>query len=73
MAFSTLVTVFFSRGRTAVMIGLMIFFVQYFVSFAVDDPKISQNQKNAASLLPLVAFRLSMISLIEYEIGGKGI
>lgn len=73
LGYSTLMTAFFSKARTAVVFALLVFFVSYFVSFSVDDRNIDESKKNAASLLPLTAFSLSLGNLSKFEIGGSGI
>ena len=73
LAFSVLMSMFFSRSRTALLMGIMVFFASYFISFAVEDANVSQGEKIAASLLPNIAFSLSAGVLAEFEKGQVGI
>ena len=73
MAFSFFISVFFSRARSAVMVGLMIYLVSYFLVFAVDDPKVPESEKLAASLMPPMAFSLGITTLATLEAGQVGV
>ena len=73
MAFSVFISVFFSRAKTALTLGIMIFIITFFVSFAVDDPSSSGSDKRVASIIPSVAFILGLKVIIELEIGKVGI
>lgn len=73
MTFSIFVSVFFSKSRSAVVLGLMVFFVSYFVSFAVNDSSESRPNKTLASLLPNIAFSLAFGVLASFEQGQSGI
>ncbi|CAG9318442.1 unnamed protein product [Blepharisma stoltei] len=73
IAFSVLMSMLFSKSRTAVMLSLMLFFISYFISFAVMDPILSFGQKAAASLLPNVALYLGIDILAKLEEGRSGV
>ena len=73
MTFSIFLSTFFSRSRTAVLIGVPIFLGSYFASFAVSDPTVSQATKVASSLLPTVAFDLATAYLCLVETGEDGV
>lgn len=73
MAFSLLMSVFFSKTKTALTIGLMIFIGSFFIYFAVDDPNLEMARKQVASLIPSIAFSFGLMVMIELEIGVAGI
>ena len=73
IAFCFLIQTFFSRGRTAVIVGLMLFLVMYFISFAVVGSDIPESSKNPASLLPPIAFVLGANNLGNFEKGRFGV
>jgi ATP-binding cassette subfamily A (ABC1) protein 3 len=72
IAFSIFLSVFFSKSRSAVLIGVPVFIGSYFVSFAVKDPLMSMNKKAGASLLPCVAFSLATDVITNLEKGQAG-
>jgi ATP-binding cassette subfamily A (ABC1) protein 3 len=72
IAFSIFLSVFFSKSRSAVLIGVPVFIGSYFVSFAVNDPLLSMNKKAGASLLPCVAFSLGTNVITRLEQGQRG-
>jgi len=71
IAFCFLIQTFFSRARTAFLIGIMLFLAQYFVSMGMTDA--DENGKNGVSLLPPAAFALACNNLGNYEAGRIGI
>ena len=73
MVFSIFLSMFFSRSRTAVLLGVPIFIGSYFVSFGVSDPSVSLSNKLAGSLLPTVAFDLGTAYLCIVESGEDGV
>lgn len=73
IAYSILITVFFSRSRSAVMVGLMIFISTYFISFGLNDKNTDEDSKNAASLIPNVALALACNVLSGFEQGQSGV
>ncbi|CAG9326092.1 unnamed protein product [Blepharisma stoltei] len=73
LAFSVFISTFFSKSRSAVMLGLMAFLISYFISFAVTDPTLDQSSKTAASLLPNVALALGCDVLSKFEDGQAGV
>ncbi|CAG9334834.1 unnamed protein product [Blepharisma stoltei] len=73
MAFSILISMLFSKSRSAVMLGLMVFLISYFISFAVTDPTLDEGSKTAASLLPNVALTLGIDVLAQLENGQVGV
>ena len=72
LAFSIFMSVFFSKSRSAVLVGIPIFLGSYFVSFAVDDPLMSTNKKAGTALLPCVAFSLGTKVITSLETGQMG-
>ncbi|CAG9334832.1 unnamed protein product [Blepharisma stoltei] len=73
MTFSILISMLFSKSRSAVMLGLMIFLISYFMSFAVSDPSLDESSKTAASLLPNIALTLGCDVLAQLENGQVGV
>jgi len=70
--FSYLISVFFSRAKTASSLGIVIFIAAYFPTFAVSDGSIATSTKMAASLLCPTAFGLSVNALGNLENNGAG-
>ncbi|CAG9322388.1 unnamed protein product [Blepharisma stoltei] len=73
ISFAVLISVFFSRAKAALALGLMVFLGLFFVFFAVDDPYLDHTQKFLASFIPTVAFGLSTGILCELEKGQAGV
>ncbi|CAG9334836.1 unnamed protein product [Blepharisma stoltei] len=73
MTFSIFISMFFSKSRSAVMLGLMTFLITYFISFAVTDHTLDQGSKTAASLLPNIALALGIDVLVQMETGQVGV
>lgn len=73
MCFSLLISVFFSRSKSALTLGMMVFIATFFVIFAVDDPNLETSKKKLGSLVPSVAFTLGIVVMIEFEIGQTGL
>ena len=73
ISFSIFLSMFFSKSRSAVLLGVPLFIGSYFVSFAVIDPSISLNKKTGASLLPTVALDLATTYLTVVETGQAGV
>ncbi|OMJ73736.1 hypothetical protein SteCoe_27506 [Stentor coeruleus] len=73
LSFSIFLSMFFSKSRSAVLVGVPVFLGSYFVSFAVNDPLVSMNKKSGASLLPTVAFTLATNVITQLETGEAGI
>jgi len=71
IAYCFLIQAFFSRARTAFLLGIMVFLVQYFISFGVASA--SGNAKNGVSLLPPAAFALACNNLGNFEKGRFGV
>lgn len=73
MCFSLLISVIFSKSRSGVLVGLMLFFISYFISFAVDDQDRPYGSKSAASLMLNTALGLTMGVLSKLESGQQGV
>ena len=73
ITFSMLLSVFFSKSRSALLVGVPLFIGTYFISFAVSDPLITMNKKAGASLLPCVAFSVGTNVITNLETGQIGI
>eukprot|EP00735_Rhodelphis_limneticus_P009137 TRINITY_DN2560_c0_g1::TRINITY_DN2560_c0_g1_i1::g.19179::m.19179 TRINITY_DN2560_c0_g1::TRINITY_DN2560_c0_g1_i1::g.19179 ORF type:complete len:1829 (-),score=670.14,sp/Q84M24/AB1A_ARATH/37.15/0.0,ABC2_membrane_3/PF12698.2/1.1e-20,ABC2_membrane_3/PF12698.2/2.6e-40,ABC_tran/PF00005.22/8e-28,ABC_tran/PF00005.22/9.3e-22,AAA_21/PF13304.1/3.6,AAA_21/PF13304.1/0.00028,AAA_21/PF13304.1/1.1e+02,AAA_21/PF13304.1/0.00011,AAA_15/PF13175.1/1,AAA_15/PF13175.1/5.1e+02,AAA_15/PF13175.1/0.52,ABC2_membrane/PF01061 len=72
IGFCFLISVFFSRAKTAAFLGVLIFFAAFFFYFGVSDPEMSNSSKSLASLSPPVAFGLAMSTLATLEAGQTG-
>ncbi|RYY36221.1 hypothetical protein EON62_01915, partial [archaeon] len=68
-----LVSVFFSRAKTAATVGVVLFLATFFPWFAVNGADMSNSSKGAASLLSTTAFGLGLDQLAAYEDNGQGI
>eukprot|EP01038_Epipyxis_sp_PR26KG_P005748 gene5748-7937_t len=64
---------FFSRSKTASLLGPMIFFASYFPFYAVNDPQFSTSAKSATCLLAPACFALGATVFADYEGGLVGI
>ncbi|CAG9334839.1 unnamed protein product [Blepharisma stoltei] len=73
MTFSIFISMFFSKSRSAVMLGLMAFLITYFISFAVTDHTLDSESKTASSLLPNIAMTLGCDVLMQMENGQVGV
>ena len=73
IALCFLISVFFSRSKTAATLGTMFFFAAYFPYNAVQDPNISQHTKVMASLLSPTAFALGTDVFADFEGGEIGV
>ena len=73
IAFSILISVFFSKAKIAVLVGIPVFLCSFFISFGVADPLIPMSIKTAASLLPCVAISEGTNVISRLERGQKGI
>lgn len=72
-AFAYLISVFFSRARTASTLGIILFLGGYFPYFAVSDVTYTLGTKTAACLLSPTAFGLALDQLSAFEDQGIGI
>eukprot|EP01138_Halocafeteria_seosinensis_P013541 gb/GECG01013830.1/.p1 GENE.gb/GECG01013830.1/~~gb/GECG01013830.1/.p1 ORF type:complete len:1624 (+),score=205.04 gb/GECG01013830.1/:1-4872(+) len=72
-AFCFMISVFFSRAKTASTIGVLLYFGGYFPFFAVEGVDHGVGEKTAASLLSPAAFALSIGVLSEFEDRGQGV
>ena len=70
--FSYLISIFFSRAKTASSLGIVLFIASYFPTFAVSDGGVSTGTKMAASLLAPTAFGLSINAIGNLEDNGAG-
>ncbi|CAG9334828.1 unnamed protein product [Blepharisma stoltei] len=73
LTFSIFISTFFSKSRSAVMLGLMAFLVSYFISFAVTGSSRDQGSKTVASIFPNVALTLGCNVLAKLEDGQEGV
>jgi hypothetical protein len=73
-AYSYLISVFFSRARSASTLGIILFLGGFFPYFAVGSTSTATNSaKTAACLLSPTAFGLALDQLAVYEDQGTGI
>jgi len=70
--YSYLISVFFSRAKTASTVGIVLFLGGYFPFFAVQPNDISQGAKLLSSLLSPTAFSLGIDLICTYEDNGAG-
>jgi ATP-binding cassette subfamily A (ABC1) protein 3 len=68
-----LMAAFFSRSKTASLLGPMIFFATFFPYYSVSDPQYDQSSKAAACLLAPTCFALGANVFADYEGGLVGI
>lgn len=68
-----LISVFFSKSKTAATVGVLLFFATYFPSVAVENPDIGYGAKIMASLLSPTAFTLGMGVFADQEGGQVGV
>jgi len=72
-AFGVLIGSFFSSGKTAAILAIMLFFVSSFISMLTSDPQVSEAVKTIVSFLPSVGVQLAGTVLLEFEASGIGI
>lgn len=73
VAFCFMISVFFSKAKTASTIGVLLYFGAFFPFWSIDGPEHSTNAKTSASLLSPTAFALSVGVVSEFEDRGQGI
>lgn len=71
--FCFLLATFFSKAKSASLLGPMIFFAAYFPYYAVNDPQFSTSSKTAACLLAPTCFALGSEVFADYEGGLVGV
>lgn len=72
MGFSMLIATFFSRAKTAILIGVLVFFVTYF-SLASFDENTRYSTKAGLSLFNTVAMAEGFVTLLAFEVNQVGI
>lgn len=72
-AFCFMISVFFSRAKTASTVGVLLYFAAFFPFWSIDGPEHSAGEKTMASLLAPTAFAQSVVVLSEFEDRGQGI
>ncbi len=73
IAYCFVVSVIFSRAKTASTAGVVIFFMGFFPYFGVSTQSATAGAKQAASLLSPTAFGIGASTLATYEAGGEGV
>ena len=69
MSYSIFVSIFFSKARTASIVGSLIFFAGWFlyIGLTAEGAEPTRSQIIAASLHPAAAFAFATMSFVEYE------
>ena len=73
ISYCYLVSVFFSKAKTASTLGVMLFLGGFFPYFAVSDPTYTFASKAGSSILSPTAFGLGLDILCLYENNGQGL
>ena len=68
-----LMATFFSKAKTAALLGPVVFFASYFPYYAVNNPDLSTSMKILACLSPPVCFVVAGDIFMEYETGMIGV
>jgi hypothetical protein len=68
-----LLSSFFSKSKTATLLGPMIFFISFFPYYAVNNDQFSTTTKAAMCLLAPACFALGADVIMDYEGGLEGI
>jgi hypothetical protein len=68
-----LLATFFSRSKTASLLGPMIFFASFFPYYSVNDPQYAEGSKAATCLLAPACFALGANVFADYEGGLVGV
>jgi len=68
-----LITVFFSRSKTAVVAGVFILFIEYLLVQLVQKETVAYEAKALASLSPVIAMSLALDLFLEFEATETGI
>lgn len=66
LGFSMLISVFFSRAKTAILVGVLVFFVTYF-SVASFDDNTPYTTKASLSIFNTVAMAEGFITILSFE------
>jgi ABC-type multidrug transport system ATPase subunit len=72
MAFAFWISTFFSKSKTAAILGIMPYFAGYFLTMALK-PASGRSVKLLASLHPAAAFALGISAFTEYEDAQQGV
>ena len=72
MAFAFWMSTFFSKSKTAAIVGTLPFFGGYFLTMAINAAS-SRTTKLLVSLHPSAAFTLAMTAFTEYEDAQQGV
>ncbi|KAF1315573.1 Abc transporter a family member 1, partial [Globisporangium splendens] len=72
LAFGFLVSAIFSKARTGSFVGMILFFLMYFVSTAFNE-ETAENSKVTASILSPVALSFGVTVLSNLESTGQGV
>jgi hypothetical protein len=67
MSYSIFISTFFSKSRTASILGSLIFFLGWFIFLGLDSSSASRSQVMLASLHPATAFTYACTAFLEYE------
>uniref|UniRef100_A0AAV1TLF6 ABC transporter domain-containing protein n=1 Tax=Peronospora matthiolae TaxID=2874970 RepID=A0AAV1TLF6_9STRA len=72
LAYGFMISTIFSKARVGAFVGMVLFFLMYFVSAALT-PETGESQKTAGCLLSPVALTLGITALSNLEVTGTGV
>ncbi|GAB9477032.1 Abc transporter a family member 1, partial [Globisporangium polare] len=72
LSFGFLISAIFSKARAGAFVGMILFFLMYFVSTAFSETT-SENTKIIASVLPPVALSFGVTTIADLESNGQGV
>ena len=67
MAYSFLVSVLFSRAKSASIVGTFVYFMGYFIFIGLQGSDVSKSEMMFACLHPASAFTYGTLAFMEYE------
>jgi hypothetical protein len=73
MSYSIFISTFFSKARTASILGTLIFFIGWFIELTLQNSTTTRAQIMAAALHPAAAFTYACTAFSEYENAGIGV
>jgi len=66
IAFSMLIISFFTRAKTAILVGVLVFFITYFVIFTIDS-NTPQSTITGLSMFPSIAMAVGFVTMVGLE------
>jgi hypothetical protein len=73
ISYAVLVSVVFDKAKTAAIVGVLVFFVGYFVYIGIGASNVSRSTLLLACLHPASAFTYGILAFVEYEDSKVGI